>query len=285
MPSRTDYQKDLELLKDFLRGQSSDQVKLEVLQYFKLAKTYFIPKRGFQDLALHADRICDLIAGVPYTSQKNVWPVDVDTKEHLQLLLQLRLEKAGRLLRRDVGKGLLQVFGYSTDVYGYLRFQHRVIDPDDLRQPATTVNPEKMAKSIAFGEKIQNSPKIFWRSAGSMLMGNFSYLKLDFEQNPVADIEEYAADDGSAVDITSRLIAFNESYEILDHVRSTPYFGTYLGGYGGSNGSLANFLNIDPAEGSLLIRTGSDEDDAHIGVSVRFNKDGKIIYDVDGCYL
>ena len=112
-----------------------------------------------------------------------------------------------------------------------------------------------------------------------------SHVYLNLEESLVLDVDKYSAGDELGEKSVSRLIDLNESYEIIDFVRSTPYFGTYLGGYGGNNGSLGNFLNINPAGGSLLIRSGSDEDDAHVGVIVRYGKGGEILFDVEGCYL
>jgi len=287
MSSRTDYQKDLAVLQALLSGPSADQVKSEILQYFKLARPYFLPKRCAQDITLHADRISDLIGGIPYTSEKNAWPTDPKTNEHLQPIFQLRLEKAGRLLSRNFGKGLLQVFGYSTEAYGHLRFWHRVIRTEDLSDSACRSSPDVIARSIDFDVTTQEKPKILWRSAGHMLMGNFSYVDLNLEGSLVFDNNDSSGDEDSTEESPVRVIELNESYEIFDCVRSTPYFGTYLGGYGGDNGygCLGNFLNVNPAEASLLIRTGSDEDDAHVGVIVRYDKSGEILFDVEGCYL
>jgi hypothetical protein len=283
--SRTDYQKDLAVLQSVLRGPSADIVKSEILQYFKLAVPYFVPKRCVQDITIHADRICDLVGGTPYASEKNPWPIDPETNEHLQPIFQVRLEKAGRLLSRNLGKGLLQIFGYSTKKYGHLRFLDRVIRPEDLGDVSCKSSPDIVAKSIDFGEGTQEKPKILWRSAGRMLMGNLSYVDLNIEGSLAFDVNEYLGDDWVAETSHDSVIALNEPDDIFDYVRSIPYFGTYLGGRGGNNGSLGNFLNLDPADCSLLIRTGSDEDDAHVGVVVRYDKSGEIVFDVEGCYL
>lgn len=285
MSKKIEYRKDLELLKAFLQGPSPDQIKMEVLQYFDMARPYFIPKREIQDLANFSDRVCDLIGGIPYTSQKNIWPVDFKTGEHLQFLLQLRLDKAGRLLGRDFGKGLIQIFGYSTEFYGFLKFMCRVVSSDDMRLPATLEKPDKIAKSIEFSEEHIKRAKICWRSAGKMLMGNLNHLKANINFSTNIDFEKYMNEDEGKSKIPRPYLELNESYEILDYVRSTPYAGTYLGGYGGGRGSSGNFLDLDPDKGILLIRTGSDEDDAHIGVSACFDVEGKMFFDVDGNYI
>jgi hypothetical protein len=285
MASKTEYQKDLAVLHSVLQGPFTDQTKSEILQYFKLARIYFMPKRCAQDITLRADRVCDLIGGVPYASENNLWPVDSETKEHLQPILQLRLEKAGRLLGRDFGSGLLQVFGYSTENYGQLRFWHRVIRPECLRDPVCMSIPDSIARSIDFDDVNHEKSKILWRKAGFMLMGDFSYIDSNIDGSVVLDVNYYSKILDSTGKGADREIEFTESYEILDYVRSTPYFGTYLGGYGGNNGSLGYFLNIDPAQGSLLIRTGSEKDDAQVGVIVRRDKSGIISFDVEGCYL
>jgi hypothetical protein len=284
MSSKNDYLKDLKVIQSILRGSSTNQVKTEILHYSKLARPYWVPKRVVQDLNLHADRICDLIGGIPYVSEKNTWPIDTKTKEHLQPIIQLRLEKAGRLLKCNIGKGLLQVFGYSTDVYGELRFQHRVISPDDLDDPVEGSAPEIIARSINFDESTRENPKILWRGAGEMFMGDFSFVNLSGDESMVLDVDERLIDQESR-EKAARLIDLNESYEILDRLRSTPYFGTYLGGYGGDTGSAGSFLKIDPVDGFLLIRTGSTEDDAHVGVSVHYGKNGEVFFDIEGRYL
>lgn len=285
MSSRTDYQRDLVVLQSVLSGPSADQVKSEILQYFKLARPYFLPKRFDQDINIHADRICDLIGGIPYISEKNDWPIDPETNEHLQPILQLQLEKAGGLLGRNFGKGLLQIFGYSTETYGHLRFLHRVISVEDLGDPFCSSSPDIIARSIDFDESTREKPKIRWRNAGYMMRANLSYVDLNIEGALAFDVNDLPGDMDSTAERPARVIELNESYEIFNYVRSTPYFGTYLGGYGGADGSLGNFLNVNPAEGSLLIRTGSDEDDAHVGVIAYCDKSGEILFDVEGCYL
>ena len=118
-----------------------------------------------------------------------------------------------------------------------------------------------------------------------MLMGNFSYVDVNIEGSLVFNNNDSSGDEDPTEESPVRVIELNESYEIVDYVRSTPYFGTYLGGYGGNNGSLGHFLNVNPSEASLLIRTRSDEDDTHVGVIVRYDKSGEILFDVEGCYL
>lgn len=283
MPTNNDYQKDLELIRRVLRGPSANEVKLEIFQYMKLARPYFLPRKSFQTFRKKSDYLCDLIGGIPYTSKKNPWPIDPETNEFLQPILQIRLEKASKLLREPFGKGLLQVFGYTTEYYG-LRFYHRVIAPENLSEPPIELTHEYTAKSIEWNEETKTRSKVSWRSAGSMFMGDFSNVDYNCEMSPPIDFNEEIPGYETTDENLGAPINLNESYEILDFIRSQPYFGTYLGGRGGNNGSRGHFLNINPSHGSLLIRIGSDVDDANIGVSAHDGDDGKIIFDVEGCY-
>jgi len=80
-------------------------------------------------------------------------------------------------------------------------------------------------------------------------------------------------------------VVLDEAYDVINSIRCLPYFGTYLGGYGGNMGSLGKFLSVDPDDGFLIIRLTSKEDDASVGVVANWAKEGQSFFTVECCYL
>ena len=116
-------------------------------------------------------------------------------------------------------------------------------------------------------------------------MGNFGHVKMDFNNSFLTESDGCLPDDEGKYGLSAEFINLKEPYELLDYLRSLPYFGTYLGGYGGGNGSIGKFLDIDPEKGSLLIRTGSTEDDAHVGVIAIYGENGEVSFEIDGRFV
>ena len=189
----------------------------------------------------------------------------------------------GKLLRRNLGRGLIQVWGYSTEAYGHLKFKLRAIPDGFKRHVLSDFLPNAIARSVDFCELNQKNPKILWRSGGAIFLGNFEFVRinqdgtfahLDSSDSKLVEMKFDAFGKHSGYSIT-------EAFEILDHMRSLPYSGTYLGGHGGGPRSHG----IDPQDGILILRLFNENDDCAYDFFVQSDGGGNYLFDFEEQFM
>jgi hypothetical protein len=83
----------------------------EALQIFASeGRPFALPSFKSQEQSSAKQRTADLLGGFPYTNDAYPWPVAGPDDLHMQPVIQVNLEEAGKLLNFDFGKGLLQVW-------------------------------------------------------------------------------------------------------------------------------------------------------------------------------
>jgi hypothetical protein len=274
--NQRDYQLDVSAILGTIETSEDPSLRSILAEYLKLSRRYYTPLYCPQDLGKQDGRFGDLIGGFPFTSVDFPWPIDSRTGEYLQPIVQLSLSKVGKLLRRNLGRGLIQVWGYSAEAYGHLKFELRAI-PDGLkRHVLSDFFPNAVARSVDFVELNQKNPKLLWRSGGAMFLGNFEFVRinqhgafahLDSSDSKLVEMEFDAFGKHSGYSIT-------EAFEILDHMRNLPYSGTYLGGHGGGPRSHC----IDPQDSLLMLRLFNANDDCAYDLSAQSNGSGDYIF-------
>lgn len=281
--NKRDFQLDVTAILEAIENSEDPSLRSILAEYLKLSRRYYTPLFFPQDLDKEDGRFCDLIGGFPFTSVDYPWPIDSRTGDYLQPIVQLSLSKVGKLLRRNLGRGLIQVWGYSAEVYGHRTFELITI-PDGFKQHVLSdFFPNASAHSVDFVELNQKNPKILWRSGGEMFLGNFEFVRInqddafaniDSSDSKLVEMEFDALGKHSGYSIT-------EAFEILDHMRNLPYSGTYLGGHGGGPRSHG----IDPQDGMLLLRLFNENDDSAYDLSVQSDGCGKNIFYFDEQFM
>jgi hypothetical protein len=143
--------------------------------------------------------------------------------------------------------------------------------------------PNAIARSVDFCELNQKNPKILWRSGGAIFLGNFEFVRinqdgtfahLDSSDSKLVEMKFDAFGKHSGYSIT-------EAFEILDHMRSLPYSGTYLGGHGGGPRSHG----IDPQDGILILRLFNENDDCAYDFFVQSDGGGNYLFDFEEQFM
>lgn len=293
MTKNTSYTRDIRLLEKLISSCQSEVMRSYLIQYMRAARPYYIAKRQDQITAAPNGRKCDLIGGFPFTSQSHPWPYDEDYDEYLQPIVQLNLEKTGRLLNEDLGSGILQVWGYSVAKHRYLRFFTRVIDKISLRSLPDQMAPQKVASAIEFPSEWVAKPKLLWRGAGRMFRGTFEHLNCTESADEIFASDSFLTQepDTDTNDADPELIDLIESWgpywesEVIQLIQNVPYFGTYLGGHGGNNGSLGRFLNVDQSNEILIFRLTSREDEACMGIVATKDESGNLLFQTQETFM
>jgi hypothetical protein len=271
------YQNDILKILKAMESSNDPNLKSRLAQYLNISRPYYTPAFCQQDLIKKNSRFCNLLGGFPFTSIEFPWPCDSNTNEYLQPLIQLDLSIVSRLLGRNLEKGLVQVWGYSEEKYDQFKYEIRTILGTPNRKSLSEFFPSTIARSLDFGEFKMNNPKLKWRAAGGMFLRNFEHVsKVDeitmLELDPINMLSDEPCDHLS--------IQIYEDFEILDHLRNLPYYGTYLGGHGGSYRSLG----INPIDGFLVCRI-SHQGDSIIDLFAKYKSDGSIGFEIEESYL
>ena len=281
--NQRDYQLDVAAILGTIENSADSSLRSKLTKYLELSRRYFTPLYFPQDLDKKDDRICDLIGGFPFTSVDFPWPIDSKTGDYLQPIVQLSLSKVGKLLRKNFGRGLIQVWGYSTEAYGHCSFEIITIPNGFKQHVLSDFFPNTIASSLDFVELNQKNPKILWRSGGAMFLGNFEFVRinqddafshLDSSDSKLIEMEFESFGEHSGFSIS-------EAFEILDHMRNLPYSGTYLGGHGGGPRSRG----IDPQDGILILRFFNEENDCAYDLTVKSDGCGKYIFDFNEQFM
>ena len=269
-----DYEMDMQILSEAINNAPSKQDRRLLMSYRAQTFKYFVPRFYPQSKINPERRKGNLIGGLFYLTKEYPWPVDKDNNQYLQPIVQLDLEFAGELLNDYFGTGLLQVWGYDVEIHGHLRADHRVIPKSAMSNVDGTPYPSNIACAMHFNEKVISRPHVIWKSAAEMFMGTDEYVSLDWNADVVNVNSNDWVDEMEQVD--NQFFSKNEpdflddSYfsDVIRSLSNVPYFGTYMGGYGGDFGSRGNFLKINPSKGRLLVRLSCD-DDSNLGVMQR----------------
>jgi len=281
--NQRDYQLDVIAILGTIENSEDLYLRSILAEYLKLSRRYYTPLYFPQNLDKEDGRFCDLIGGFPFTSVDFPWPIDSRTGEYLQPIVQLSLSKVGKLLRRNLGRGLFQVWGYSAESSGQLKFELRAIPDVFKRHDLSDFFPNAIARSLDFVDLNQKNPKILWRSGGAMFSGNFEFVRI----NQDGDYAHLNSTDSKLVEMEFDAFgkhsgySITEAFEILDHLRNLPYLGTYLGGHGGGPRSHG----IDPQDGIQILRLFNENNDCAYDFSVKSDGSGNHIFDFEEHFM
>ncbi len=87
------------------------EVKEALQIYEKEGRPFATPTFKPQDRSSHRHRTADLLGGFPFTSDAYPWPTGGVDGLHMQPIIQINLEQAGKLLSFNFGNSLLQIWG------------------------------------------------------------------------------------------------------------------------------------------------------------------------------
>ena len=149
-----------------LRFYKRSKMKLFFDAYMQTAVPYCMPKLLPLDHANPSHRLADqVIRGFPFTSASYQWPTDKNGK-HLHPIVQISLERAGKLLDANLGEGLLQVWLDNQSLNPIIR----VIPPSALSDPMDTFYPEDASCDSPFTHDMGSfpHPRIEWLPMGRM---------------------------------------------------------------------------------------------------------------------
>jgi hypothetical protein len=272
----------------------SDTVKEWLNVYLNNARLYAIPKFLKQDLTKSQQRQCDLIGGIPYTSDSFPWPKTDGYGLPMQPICQINLETASLLLGENLGEGLFQLWGrvdvnetewkrtfdgHSSlnELYAQWMFL-RVIPTEHLSEapsvdfPDASIwdnetawsNPDGPQPSIgSFPDELRLKPVISWHKVGRMFPHYLANLQ------HMGEIYNQQEDDFDLL---------NDFFEDLPSSIPTPFSApdVYLGGFGGqARGDEDRTLNKD-----LVMRLAIDMGGmtAHIGIMVERDSVGGVTF-------
>lgn len=128
----------------------------EALQIFASeGRPFALPSFKSQDRTSAKQRTADLLGGFPYTSDAYPWPTGGPDGLHMQPVIQVNLDEAGKLLNFDFGEGLLQVWSVvgkdersfntvemALDADKSKGVMLRVIPVDEISKPASDFFPD-----------------------------------------------------------------------------------------------------------------------------------------------
>lgn len=98
-------------IKKALKDIEYPEVKEALQIYEKEGRPFALPTFKPQDRSSAKQRTADLLGGFPFTNDAFPWPTGGADGLHMQPVIQINLEQAGKLLNFDFGSGLLQVWG------------------------------------------------------------------------------------------------------------------------------------------------------------------------------
>lgn len=98
-------------IKKALKDIEYPEVKEALQIYEKEGRPFALPSFKPQDRSSAKQRTADLLGGFPFTSDAYPWPTGGADGLHMQPIIQVNLEQAGKLLNFEFGNGLLQVWG------------------------------------------------------------------------------------------------------------------------------------------------------------------------------
>ena len=285
------FAKDIDFLADSIERMPLCNERRMLMNYRDKTLPFFVPRYFVQSRLIPERRKCNLIGGFPYTSNEYPWLFDGAYEQYLQPIVQVDLEYVGSLLKDDFGTGLLQVWGYDAQNHGLLQAELRIVPKEALSEPADSFFPSEIACAMELGDRINARPQVRWVYAADMFMGTMEYVSSvrddSFANVPSVHAVNPAnekADEPNGNDAQSNEFDLDFA-DIRLSLMNVPYFGTYLGGYGGDYGSRGSFLNVNPEKGRLLVRIYSDLDDSNLGVIVRENVEGSPTFEIECCYV
>ena len=254
----------------------SDTVKEWLNVYLNNTRLYAVPKFLKQDLTKSQQRQCDLIGGIPYTSDSFPWPKTDGDGLPMQPICQINLETASSLLGENLGSGLFQLWGRvdtnkaewksKLDERSEWMFI-RVIPVAKLSEtPSADIpdgsiwdNENKWSKLDGpqpffgrFPNELRLKPAISWHKLGYMFPHYLANLQ------HMGEVYNHNEDD-----FDLRYDFFEDLPSGIPTPKSAPHI--YLGGFGGQ----AYGDEDDTLNGELVIRLAIDVGmTVHIGIMV-----------------
>ena len=267
-----------------LRDIEYAEVK-EALEVFSAeGRPFALPSFKQQDRTSTKQRVADLLGGFPYTNETYPWPVGGPDNLHMQPIIQISLEKAGKLLNFDFGNGLLQLWGIVGECEKsfdsiQLAFDSdktkgifsRIIPAEEIKEKPSVFFPEFAPWLREISPESDRSGHLFIEPTQQMSLGStiaWRISKCFMYPKPCYDFHEVA----KLVPNPSAISEGVDSMELFDEFRAavntflkSPHDGggCYLGGVRGyDTGRYA-----DPAQGyPILLALGGD-----INISVIFD--------------
>lgn len=258
-------------------------VKEALKAFAREGRPFALPKFRPQDRTSIKQRTEDLLGGFPFTNDDYPWPVGGVEGLHMQPIVQLNLEKAGKLLDFDFGQGLLQIWGVvgsgrdSFDIVE-LAFDSdfkkgifaRIIPSDQTLGVPSEFFPE-FAPWLGCKENDQDRVGLlFIDPSKEMSIGSLITWKLSNEfMYPMPLYEMHDVNNLVSMDVDEEI----DSYDLFEELKATVSVGLktpgdfskcYLGGVRGyGDGRYA-----DPAQGfPVLINIGGE-----VNLSVIFDE-------------
>lgn len=267
-----------------LRDIEYAEVK-EALEVFSAeGRPFALPSFKQQDRTSTKQRVADLLGGFPYTNEAYPWPVGGPDALHMQPIIQINLEKAGKLLNFDFGSGLLQLWGIvGKDKESFDSIQlafdpnktkgifARVVPIEDIKQKPSDFFPEFAPWLRVSSSDSDRSGHLFIDPSQQMALGStiawrvskyFMYPKPCHDFHDVAKLVPNPSEISEGVD---GMDLFDEFRAAVNGFLKTPHDGgvCYLGGVRGYDAGRYS----DPAQGyPILLALGGD-----INISVIFD--------------
>jgi len=248
----------------------------EALQIFALeGRPFALPSFKLQDRFSKKQRTADLLGGFPYTNDAYPWPSGGADGLHMQPVIQVNLEEAGKLLNFDFGEGLLQIWSVvGKDEKSFSRVE-MAFDTDKSKGVMLRVIPvEEVSKTPSdffpdFSPWLKNESGIdrggllFIEPDKHMAEGslvNWKQAKQLMYPTPLYELHSIRVLTPNPAEVTEGVDEF-ELFEELKAVvctfLKTPADGgaCYLGGVRG----FGDGRNADPAQGfPVLLNIGGE---------------------------
>ena len=254
--------------------------------YLDNTRLYAIPKFLKQDLTKSQQRQCDLIGGIPYTSDSFPWPKTDGEGLPMQPICQLDLEIASSLLGENLGDGLFQLWGRvdnnraewksklderSDWIFIRVIPMAKLSETPSLDIPDVSIwdnenkwsNPDGPQPFFGrFPDELRLKPAISWHKLGYMFPHYLANLQ------HMGEVSNHNEDD-----FDLRYNFFEDLPSGIPTPESAPHI--YLGGFGGqAYGDEDGTLN-----GELVIRLEIEVGmTVHIGIMVDRHLAGRLTF-------
>ncbi len=260
------------------------EVKEALKVYSREGRPFALPGFKQQDRTSINQRAVDLLGGFPYTSAAYPWPIGGAEALHMQPIVQINLEKAGKLLNFDFGEGVLQLWSIVGKDQNSFDSVQLAFDPDktkgilarviplkELTQKPSDFFPEFAPWLSTRSSSSDRNGQLFIEPSQQMVEGSliawklskqFMYPRPCYELHDVASLAPNPSEISEGVD---DMDLFDELRAAVNGFLKTPYDGgmCYLGGVRGYD--MGRYA--DPAQGYPVLLALSGD----IKISVIFD--------------
>ena len=257
----------------------------EALQIFASeGRPFALPSFKSQDRSSTKQRTADLLGGFPYTSDAYPWPTGGPDGLHMQPVIQVNLEDAGKMLNFDFGEGLLQVWSVvgkdeksfntvemALDADKSRGVMLRVIPVDEISKPASDFFPD-FSPWLKSDSDTDQGGLLFIEPDKNMAEGSlvkWKQAKQSMYPTPFYELHNIEALVPNPAEVTEGVDGFDLFEEFKASVSAllkTPSDGgsCYLGGVRG----YGDGRDADPAQGfPVLLNIGGE-----VNLSVIFDE-------------